>query len=466
MSKLLVHGAWVCTEQDGRQALIENGYVGIDGDKIAYVGKDRPAGYEDAELIERRYGLVMPGLVDLHYHSDSPATKGFQEDCGSEHLYGSILYEYLTAIYAATTVDEWRAIANLTFMEMISGGITTCVEFNSYYPEEMVELLGECGLRGYIAPETNSLDGYPYSPDGHSVLIEHKKGAEIYKKLQRNVDLIERYNGAHNDLVRVTLGPTEPPACRPELLREVRKLTDTYKVPITMHAAETMIERNYIRNEYGKDSIILLAENGIVGPDVILAHTVFANEEEKRIMAETGTNVAHCPSVFVAHGVYMRSLQSYADLGINVGIGTDTFPQDMIREMRVAGCMSRVADNYFRSAKSDLVFHCATQNGARALGRTDIGRLVPGAKADVAVVDMDMFNTIPTRDPIRVLISCATSANVTDTIVNGRVLMKNRELLSMDRERVSREAMEAAKTIWSRIPNLNRLSPPTLPILS
>ena len=138
MSKLLVHGAWVCTEQDGRQALIENGYVGIDGDKIAYVGKDRPAGYEDAELIERRYGLVMPGLVDLHYHSDSPATKGFQEDCGSEHLYGSILYEYLTAIYAATTVDEWRAIANLTFMEMISGGVTTCVEFNSYYPEEMV----------------------------------------------------------------------------------------------------------------------------------------------------------------------------------------------------------------------------------------------------------------------------------------------------------------------------------------
>lgn len=168
----------------------------------------------------------------------------------------------------------------------------------------------------------------------------------------------------------------------------------------------------------------------------------------------------------MAHGVYMRSLQSYADLGINVGIGTDTFPQDMIREMRVAGCMSRVADNYFRSAKSDLVFRCATQNGARALGRTDIGRLVPGAKADVAVVDMDMFNTIPTRDPIRVLISCATSANVTDTIVNGRVLMKNRELLSMDRERVSREAMEAAKTIWSRIPNLNRLSPPTLPILS
>lgn len=465
MAKLLLHGAWVCTEDAGQQVLIENGYVGVQDDKIVYVGKTEPAGFEDAERFERKYGFIMPGLVDMHYHSDSPATKGFQEDCGSEHLYGSILYEYLTAIYAATTVEEWRAIANLTFLEMISGGITTCVEFNSYFPEEMVDLLGDCGLRGYIAPETNSLDGYPYSPDGRSVRIEHKTGPDMFKKLERNVDLIERYNGAHNDRVRVTLGPTEPPACRPELLREVRKLTSKYHVPITMHAAETRIERNYIRNEYGKDSIVLLAENGIVGPDVILAHTVFANDEEKRIMAETGTNVAHCPAVFIAHGDYMKSLQSYTDLGINVAIGTDTFPQDMIREMRVAGCMSRVADQYFRSAKSGLLFRCATQNGAKALGRDDIGRLTVGAKADIAIVDMNGFNTIPVRDPIRVLISCATSANVSDTIVDGRVLMRNRELLSMNREKVSEAAWSAARKIWSRIPNLNELSPMTCPII-
>lgn len=463
MSKLLLHGAWICTEQDGNQVIIEDGYVGIDHDKIAFIGKDRPPNYEQAELIERKHGLIIPGLVDLHYHSDSPATKGFQEDCGSANLHGSILYEYLTAIYAATTVDEWRSFANLTFMEMISGGITTCVEFNSYFPEEMVELLGSCGLRGYIAPETNSLDGYPYSPDGKTVLIEHKSGSEIYKKLERNVELIERYNGSFNDRVRITLGPTEPPACRPELLREVRRLSTIYKVPITMHAAETMIERNYIRKEYGTDSIVLLAENGLVGPDVILAHTVFANEQEKKILAETHTNVAHCPTVFAAHGAYMRSLQSYTDLGINVAIGTDTFPQDMIREMRLAGFMSRVADDYFCSAKSGLLFRCATQNGAKALGRTDIGSITVGSKADIAVVDMNCFNTIPVRDPIRVLISCATSANVTDTIVDGRILMKNRQLISMDREQVSIEAWEAARKVWSRIPNLDDLSPMTLP---
>lgn len=464
MSKLLLHGAWVCTERDGRQGLIENGYVGIVDDKIAYVGKNEPEGYEDAERIEREYGLIIPGLVDIHYHSDSPATKGFCEDCGSVNFHGSILYEYLTAIYAATTVEEWRAIANLTFMEMICGGITTCVEFNSYFPEDMAELLGSCGLRGYIAPETNSLDGYPYSPDGKNIIIEHKTGADMFHKLQRNVDLIERYNGTYDDRVRVTLGPTEPPACRPEILREVRKLSATYKVPITMHAAETKIERAYIRNEYGMDSIELLAENGLVGPDVILAHTVFASLREKKIMAETKTNVAHCPSVFVTRGNYMRSLQSYSDLGINVGIGTDTFPQDMIREMRVSASMSKVADCDFRSAKSDLVFRCATQNGARALQRDDIGRLTVGAKADVAIVDMNGFNTIPVRDPIKVLISCGTSGNVCDTIVNGKVLMKDRVLLSMNREEVSREAWKAARTIWSRVPNLNELAPLSCPV--
>ncbi len=465
MADLLIHGKWVCTEQDGKQVLLEDGYVGVRGDSVAYVGKDLPQGYEGAERIDRKYGLVIPGLVDIHYHSDSPATKGFCEDCGTVDLYGSILYEYLTAIYAATTAEEWRAIANLTFMEMISGGITTCVEFNSYFPEEMVELLGACGLRGYVAPETNSLDGYPYTPDGKRVIIEHKTGKDMFKKLERNVALIEKYDGAFDDRVRMTLGPTEPPACRPELLREVRKLSATYKVPITMHAAETKIEREYIRREYGMDSIELLAENGLVGPDVILAHTVFASTREKKIMAETGTNVAHCPSVFVVHGEYMKSLQGYTDMGINVGIGTDTFPQDMIREMRVATSMSKVCDYDFRSAKADLVFKCATQNGAKALGRTDIGRITVGAKADIAIVDMNEFNTIPARDPIKVLISCATAHNVTDTIVNGRILMKNRELLSMSREKVSEEAWAAARTIWSRVPNLNELSPISIPIL-
>ena len=464
MSKYLLHGAWVVTEQKGNQVVFENAYVGIMDDKIVYVGKEEPGDFTGAELVERKYGLIIPGLIDTHYHSDSPVTKGFCEDCGTVAMDGSILYEYLTAIYAATTVEEWRAICNLTLAEMITGGVTTSVEFNSYFPEELAELLGECGMRGYIAPETNSLDGYPYSPDGRTVVIEHKTGKDIFKKLERNVQLIEKYNGSYNDRVRVTLGPTEPPACRPELLREVRALTSRYKVPITMHAAETKIEREYIRHEYGMDTIDLLYENGIVGPDVILAHTVFANTREKKILAETHTNVAHCPSVYFHRGRFMNSLQTYLDMGINVGIGTDTFPQDMIREMRVASCMSKTADCDFRSAPAGLVFRCATQNGAKALGRADIGRLVVGAKADIAIVDMNGINTIPARDPVRVLVSCGTAGNVSDTIVDGRFLMKNRELLSMSRERVSSEAWAAAKTIWKRIPNLNVLSPLTCPI--
>lgn len=464
MSKTLLHGAWVCAEQDGRQVLIENAYVGIEGDSIAFVGKSRPQDYDRADCIERPYGLIIPGLIDLHYHSDSPATKGFCEDCGSADLYGSILYEYLTAIYAATTVEDWRAIANLTFMEMIAGGITTCVEFNSYYPVEMAELLGECGMRGYIAPETNSLEGYPYTPDGKTVVIEHKSGSDMFRKLERNIALIERFNGTYDDRVRVTLGPTEPPACRPDLLREVRRANETYHVPITMHAAETKIEREYIRNEYGVDSIELLAENGLVGPDVILAHTVYASDKEKEIMAETGTNVAHCPKVFLGTGQYMRSLQSYTDLGINVGIGTDSFPQDMLHEMRLAGAMSRVADGDFRSAPSGLVFRCATKNGAKALNRMDIGCIRVGAKADIAIADMCDFNTIPARDPIKVLVSCGTSHNITDTIVNGRILMKDHEILSMDRVKVSEAAWQAARRIWGRIPNLQELSPLACPI--
>lgn len=465
MSKILLHGAWVAAEKDdGAQVLIKDGYVGVTDDKISYVGKDKPAGYEEAEIIDRKYGLIMPGLVNIHYHTDSPLTKGFCEDCGSVNFYGSILYEYLTEIYAATTTEDWAAICKLSFMEFIKGGVTTSVEFNSYFPVEMVDLIGQSGVRGYIAPETNTLEKFPYSLDGKNLIIPHKTGDEMFKKLQRNVDIIEKYNGAYDDRVRITLGPTEPPACRPEMLREVRKLSETYKVPITIHAAETRLERDYIKDEYGRDSIMYLAENGIIGPDVIYAHTVYASEEEKKLMAETGTNVAHCPSVFFTRGAYMKSLQHYTNLGINVGIGTDTFPQDMIREMRLATNLSKVADQDFRSAQSDLVFRCATQNGAKALGRSDIGKLAVGAKADIAVVDMDEFNTIPVRDPIKVLISCGTAHNVSDTIVDGKLLMKDKKLIIMDEEKVKREAWSAANAVWGRAPRLNELSPFSLPM--
>ncbi|MBQ9972772.1 MAG: amidohydrolase family protein [Firmicutes bacterium] len=463
MSKLLLHGAWVVTEKDDQQGIIEDGYVGVIDDKIAYVGKEKPVGYEDAEFIDRKYGLIIPGLIDTHYHSDSPATKGFCEDVGSPGLYGSILYEYLTAIYAVCGTEEWRPIANLTFMEFLKGGVTTCVEFNAYFPEDIAYLIRDCGIRGYVGPETNTLDKFPYSPDGHTLIIPHKEGPDMFKKLERNVDLIEKYNGKFCDRVTMTLGPTEPPACRPEMLREVRKLADKYKLPITIHAAETMIEREYIQREYGMDSIEWLMENGICGPDVIYAHTPYCSEKEKLLMAETKTNVAHCPSIFLSRGKYMKSLQKYTDLGINVSIGTDTFPQDMIREMRLASSMSKVADDIWTSAPAGLVFKCATKNGAKALGRDDLGKLVVGAKADIAIVDMNDFNTLPVRDPIRVLVSCTTSHNVTDTIVDGKVIMKNKQLLTMDEEKVKAEAWEAQKRMWSRIENLNELSPLSVP---
>ena len=464
MSKILLHGAWVVTEREGAQGIIEDGYVGIVDDKIDYVGKSKPADYEDAEFIDRPYGLIMPGIIDTHYHTDSPLTKGFCEDCGSVNFYGSILYEYLTEIYAATTTEDWIAICNLSFMEFIKGGITTSVEFNSYFPVEMVDLVGAAGIRGYIAPETNTLEKFPYSLDGKNLIIPHKTGPDMFKKLERNVDILEKYNGAYDDRVRITLGPTEPPACRPELLREFRKLADQYHVPITIHAAETMLERDYIKAEYGKDSILYLAENGIIGPDVIYAHTVYASEEEKKLMAETGTNVAHCPSVFFTRGKYMKSFQHYLDLGINVSIGTDTFPQDMIREMRLVTNLSKVAEDDFRVARSEEVFKSANVRGAKALGRDDIGSILPGKKADIAIVDMNDFNTIPARDPVKVLISCATAHNVTDTICNGRILMKNKVLLTMDEEKVRREANAAAKAVWGRAPRLDELAPLSVPV--
>jgi cytosine/adenosine deaminase-related metal-dependent hydrolase len=445
MSRILLHGAWVCTEQDGRQAVIENGYVGVDGDTIAYVGKEKPAGYEQAETISREYGLIIPGLVDLHYHSDSPATKGFCEDCGSVEMFGSILYEYLTAIYAATTVDEWRAIARLTFAEMIANGITTCVEFNSYYPEDMAELLGECGLRGYIAPETNSLEGYPYSPDGKNVIIEHKTGADMFKKLERNVLLIEKYNGAYNDRVRVTLGPTEPPACRPELLREVRKLSASYPVPITMHAAR---RKSNARTSAG-------IRHGF--------HRAARGERDRRAGRDSGAYRFRQPARkedHVGNTDERRALPFRVRLPRRIHALAPELPgprhQRRDRDRYVpAGYDSRDANGGVafqscglrlpkRSVRPGLPLR--TQN-ARNPRTDDIGRLSVGAKADLRWSKND-FNTIPVRDPSR-FNQLRVGKNVT-THRRRPHSDEGRNSVEPVQRPVQPRRVERPKTIWSR----------------
>lgn len=463
---ILIEAAYVITEGNGGNLiLLEPGFLGIKGDKISYIGKTRPNGYDNANAIRVRNGLILPGFIDLHYHTDTPLTKGFIEDVGSINFYGSILYEHLTAIYSATTRKEWMAIARLTLLEMVKNGITTAVEFNSYYPEELSELLEESGIRGYIAPETNSLLNYPYSIDGRTIVFKETDEAHAFDKLNRNLMLIEKLNGKNNDLIRVTIGPTEPPACNPRLLKEVRKYADIYKVPITMHAAETIIERNYIREKYNRTSIEYLDENGITGPDVILGHVIYTKISDVKKLYETKTNVAHCPTIFARRGRYLNSLDKYITLGINVGIGTDTFPQDMIEEMRIATICSKIADDDFSSAPSQEVYRCATTNGAKALGRNDIGMLKVGNKADVIIVDLDDYNLVPTRDPIKVLVNCGTGNNVNTTIVNGEILMQDRKLSKVSEEAVIEEAKIASKNVWKKAKNIDKLSPLSVPII-
>jgi cytosine/adenosine deaminase-related metal-dependent hydrolase len=463
---ILIEGIYVITEEDnGNPVLLNPGFLGIKDDKISYIGKTRPKGYENAKLIKVENGLILPGFVDIHYHTDSPLTKGFIEDVGSINFYGSILYEHLTAIYAVTTEKDWESITRLTLLEMIKNGITTSVEFNSYFPEELAELLKETGLRGYIAPETNSLSGYPYSIDGKNLIIKEIDEAHAFDKLNRNLMLIEKLNGKNNDLIRVTLGPTEPPACKPELLKEVRKYAERYKVPITMHAAETIIEKNYIREKYDRTSIEYLDENGLTGPDVILGHAIYTKISDVKILDETKTNIAHCPTIFARRGRYLNSLNKYISMGINVGIGTDTFPQDMIEEMRMATICSKIADDDFTSAPSQMVYRCATANGAKALGRDDIGKLKVGNKADVIIVDLDDYNLVPTRDPIKVLVNCGSGGNVNATIVDGEILMQDRKLLKTSEEKIIKEAKTAAQNVWKKAKNIDKLSPLSVPII-
>ena len=190
------------------------------------------------------------------------------------------------------------------------------------------------------------------------------------------------------------------------------------------------------------------------------------------ILAASGVSVAHCPLVFARRGMALESFHRYRAAGINVGLGTDTYPRDLISEMRWASLVGKIVEHDFSVAASAEVFSAATLGGARALGREDLGRLAPGAKADVVVVDLGKLRIGPYRDPIRALVQCGTADDVEHVLVDGRTVVEDGRVVGIDERRLLADAQREAERLWSSVPEWHwrgltaeELSPTSFPEL-
>lgn len=441
-------------ERDGH-VLYKNGEVAYQGDTVIYAGKKYP-GRADTR-IDVKNGLIIPGLINLHCHiAASPVEKGFIEDCGSRNFYGSGLYEYLRVTHIP--VEDQINVFRFSLMEVIKKGSTTIYELG-LGTDEMINIIGESGVRAYIGPMARSC--VFMTKDGHTVHYEWDE-PNAFIKLDECLCKHARYAGSYDDRIRLTLYPGQVDCVTPDYLKEVKKAADNTGMLIQIHAAQSINEYQTVFARHGMTPAEFLAKHGICGPSTLYSHYIVPGGhslntlelgDELMTIADTKTHVVHCPWVFGRRGIILESFSKYSKMGINLGLGTDSYPQDMLHEMRCAAIFGKIAETDTYKCTAAEVFDAATLNGAKALNRTDIGRLCEGSKADIVVVDTNNIEMCPLRDPIKALVYTATSANIDKVIVNGNILVDGGTYLGGDEAYLRMCMQEAGERMWANVVN-------------
>jgi len=466
---------WVVGWDEGRAShcYLRNIDVVFRGTELVFVGKGFD-GLADAE-IDGRDRLVMPGLVNIHSHPASePLRKGITDETRSPGFHHSSLYEFLTVF----DNDEpgRKAASQVAISELLLSGCTTFTDLSSPY-EGWLDILGDSGIRSVVAPGFR--DARWLTRDGHSVSYEWDTGAgrEGFKCAQQVIDLAEQHPSGR---LSAMVYPAQIDTCTPELLRDSFDYAEERQLPWQTHAAQSVMEFHELQRRHGKtpvqwlDAIGVLDERSILGHGIFLDHHPWlhwTSRSDLGRLADRGANIAHCPTVFSRRGITLRTFGEYVRRGVNLGLGTDTYPHNFLEEMRNAMTYARVIAESVDDLNTSDIFNAATLGGAKALGRDDIGRLAAGCKADFVLVDLKHPAMRPMREPLRSLMYVACDRAVRDVYVDGNQVVADGRVLTIDLDAASDALEEAQARSLARTPTLDwagrsadEMSPPVYPV--
>ncbi len=434
--------------------------VVFEGDKITHVGRGY-AGHADV-TVPGRDRMVMPGLVDIHSHPEhEPAYRGIREEHGLRNMYMSGLFERSQAL--SGTDDESRsASAEFAYCELLRSGVTTLVDISPPW-DGWQDLLVKSGLRAYLAPGFASARWKLENDHDLKYVWDENLGRERFATALKVVDAAVRHPS--NRLGGV-ISPMQIDTCSAELLRDSRAAAGERKMPFTVHIAQGVNEVLEMIRRHGMTPVQWAAEIGIMGPDTILAHAIFLDShswmkwwsrKDLNLIAENGCTVAHCPTPFARYGQILEDFGSYLRAGVNMGIGTDTTPHNMLEEMRKAAVLARIAAKDIDTVSTADILHAATVGGAKALMRNDLGRLAPGMKADIVLVDLKCTDMMPARDPLRSLVYHAAERAVHDVYIDGRQVVAAGKVLGLDHAGAAERLGEAQRRMMAAAPTRDYL---------
>ncbi|PJE38691.1 N-ethylammeline chlorohydrolase [Pseudooceanicola lipolyticus] len=428
--------AWIVAydPEAGTHTYLRDGDVAFDGDKIVHVGGTYEGAAETE--IDGRARLVSPGLVNIHSHPSSEAmNKGFLDELGSPRLGMSSLYEFMPLFRCD---DEGReACVQVTYSELLKSGVTTLVDLSVNW-DGWIETFAASGLRGVVSPMYRSARWY--TDNGHVVNYEWDEAAGK-ADMDAAVKTVEAAINHPSGRLSGMISPSQIDTCTPDLIADSFALAQEKGLPFQIHAAQSVVEFTEITRRHGVTPLEWLDSLGVLKPGAIIGHGIFLNDypnvfwpeaQDFKLLQESGAAVAHCPTVFQRRGIAMNTVGRYIRGGVPVGIGTDTYPHNMLEEMRTALYLSRIMSKNPYDLRTSDIFDAATLGGAKVLGREDIGRLSVGAKADLFLADLADPAMMPVRDPLRSLIYVAAERAVRDVFVDGRHVVVDGEVPAFD----------------------------------
>jgi len=419
----LIKNARVLVFEDGK-LLTKEADIAISGNRISQIGQIKHE-FEFQKIIDAKKMLAMPGLINAHTHLAMVLFRNYADDMP--------LFDWLTKkiwpLEAKLTAGAIYSGSILGIAELIRSGVTGFLDMY-FFADETIRAALETGVRVYVARG----------------LTDEEEGKEV--QLNETRRLFNKYHG-QDGMVKIYAGPHAPYTCSPRYLKKVLELAQELDIGIHIHLSETRKEVEESMQKWGKTPIKHVYDLGLFERPTIAAHCVHLNDDDIGILAESKVSVAHNPSSNLKLASGFAPVEKMIKAGVNVALGTDGASSNnnlnMFEEMHLASIIHKAVNYDAVSVPAETVIKMATINGAKALGVEDeLGSIEVGKKADIILIDLRKPHLVPFNNPLSAICYSAQGSDVHTVIVDGKVLMENYELKTIDIEKAMYDAAAAA----------------------
>lgn len=443
----IYHNAVIISMNKNR-TIWQNGAIAIEENKILDIGKSLEilSLYPNAELIDVRENILMPGLINCHVHEAQAMLRGMADDLDLIPL----VMDRFWPLQAQYKEKEGLISAKLCMLEMIRSGTTTFIEAmlaHNYGCDGIAQAILDSGMRGIMS----------------KIVLDPSIDSPLPKELRQSrsesfngaVEMYEKWHGK-DGRIHVWLAPRWTGSFNPALLEAVAQYMKKFDMSVTMHFAESQEDVDIIREKTGLQPVEFLNSIGVAGKRMLLIHGTYLNRHDIQTMADTDTRLAHCP---ISN---MKCAMNYADVpnmlakGIKVGLGTDGGPcnntYDMFLEMRVAALLHKDRSGDPKLMPAETVLEMATIKAAEVLGLdNEIGSLEVGKKADFIIINMKQAHLIPSLNPVSSVVYTANGSDVNLVVVDGKEIMREDKVLTLDLDEVMNEVNTIAPNLIRNI---------------